>query len=348
MPSARLVLLAMLAVACTSRDGTRVPVTSVVAADTVVPAGSERLGRPRAIAAGDDGLLYVSDRADQAIHVLDAATGAEVRRIGRSGDGPGELRMPERLGLVGDTLIVADNEHLAYEVFHRDGTFARRVPGPDLMPFHPPHWHASGGGRISFHGMRGRLAARLRPDGTIGTAIGHPRPGAVDDPIFADIEATMRQLAAGRLPDAILAYNLAAPAADDGTWIAFIADGLVRRYDARDSLRWERPLDDSLRTRLLAPFIAAAQGPPDARRFPMLVRAIAPAADALWMTLAEPDGAPALLLRLPDDGGPPDRLLVTGASTIGAMALATDEKTLYLLDEEDGAILRVRLPAVGR
>jgi hypothetical protein len=73
------------------------------------------------IVVGDDGLVYVFERAEREVRVYDEDV--LVRRFGRSGSGPGEFEMPTAMGLLGDTLWVTDFRAQRLSLFRRDGTF---------------------------------------------------------------------------------------------------------------------------------------------------------------------------------------------------------------------------------
>jgi hypothetical protein len=78
-----------------------------------------------------DGQLFVTQFQTPWITVFDPRTRL-ARRIGRSGQGPGELVAPGRLGWVGgDSLWVADVVANRVTVFKRDGEYVRTVRGPN-------------------------------------------------------------------------------------------------------------------------------------------------------------------------------------------------------------------------
>ena len=58
------------------------------------------------------GILAVIDWHECAIALLDVETLTLIRRVGRCGDGPGEFRMIQAVTFVGDSLFVADTQHL--------------------------------------------------------------------------------------------------------------------------------------------------------------------------------------------------------------------------------------------
>ncbi len=63
--------------------------------------------RLRDVAIDQDGTIYALDLGTADVRVYDA-DGTHLRTCGRSGQGPGEFRSPNRLWLLGDTLVVSD------------------------------------------------------------------------------------------------------------------------------------------------------------------------------------------------------------------------------------------------
>ena len=74
----------------------------------------------------DDGSLLVTNGGSSEILVFDSK-GAVRRRLGRSGDGPGEFRRLGWAGVVGDSIVAYDHTHRRVTVF-----------GPDGMPLPTP------------------------------------------------------------------------------------------------------------------------------------------------------------------------------------------------------------------
>jgi hypothetical protein len=77
--------------------------------------------RPGAVAVDRDGAIYVLEVADRQIRVY-APEGRLLRRIGGSGDGPGEFRGAPRFGVVGDTVWTWDSSAGRITLFDRAGT----------------------------------------------------------------------------------------------------------------------------------------------------------------------------------------------------------------------------------
>ncbi len=71
----------------------------------------------------DGAVAYVASTRDAPfLRVLDTA-GARVAAFGEVGDGPGEFRLPNRLWLIGDTLIVQTHAGGVFATFSRTGRF---------------------------------------------------------------------------------------------------------------------------------------------------------------------------------------------------------------------------------
>ena len=84
------------------------------------------IGNPRALAAGDDGTIYLLQQAPVTIKVY-SADGTWLRNIGREGDGPGEFR-DGMFGLVHDTLFVQDPANSRFTTFTAAGAFVQAKP----------------------------------------------------------------------------------------------------------------------------------------------------------------------------------------------------------------------------
>ena len=91
----------------------------------------------RSLAVGQDGSVFVLQPVDGVVRVYDR-TGAFLRYVGRSGDGPGEFGPLVNLGFRGDTLWVSDRSRIS--LFAPDGRFVRSSmtrydpKGPNLSP----------------------------------------------------------------------------------------------------------------------------------------------------------------------------------------------------------------------
>ncbi len=71
--------------------------------------------------------LYVLDRGNSRVVAFDS-TGRFLRIIGKRGNGPGELAMPQRMTVAGDEVVVSDLARRSFSVFGVDGSFLRSIP----------------------------------------------------------------------------------------------------------------------------------------------------------------------------------------------------------------------------
>jgi hypothetical protein len=105
--------------------------------------------------------LYVLDGNNFRVLVFDA-NGRFVRRIGRRGEGPGELIAPAGMTVMTDgTVVVSDDGRRAFSLFNSDGTFMRNVPFGDR------------------EGLGGRTGLAATGDSELEGVRMHPRGGVV-------------------------------------------------------------------------------------------------------------------------------------------------------------------------
>ncbi len=112
----------------------------------------QQLSRVTSLSFDAHGNLHVGDLAGDELSVLVVDPQGElVVRFGRKGEGPGEFRRASyALGLPDGRTIVADDMHMAYQVFDLGGDFERwiRYPGVDAADERPPMYVRSTDPRI--------------------------------------------------------------------------------------------------------------------------------------------------------------------------------------------------------
>lgn len=84
------------------------------------------IGNPRTVVAGEDGTIYLLQKAPTMIKVY-GADGQWLRNIGREGDGPGEFR-DGMFGITRDTLFVQDPNNSRFTTFTTAGDFITSKP----------------------------------------------------------------------------------------------------------------------------------------------------------------------------------------------------------------------------
>lgn len=151
------------------------------------------LSRIAGIAAAVDGRVYVADGLLKAVRIYDGS-GKFVTEIGRPGDGPGEFRAINSIGVRGRHLAVYDGSALRVTLFDRHdlavvGTIAVRDALPDL------EW--GGGAQIRFLsdstfalGVRVPREAEARSRGGVGD--GEARVYGVDGFLHSRVRVSTR------------------------------------------------------------------------------------------------------------------------------------------------------------
>lgn len=314
-----------------------------VRADTLVPSGDPRLAHPSDVAVGPDGSLFLTDQGTNQVVVLSPA-GAEQQRIGREGAGPGELRQPRSLTILGDSLWLADVGNDRISVYSTSGAYGRSYGGLPALMVAGVAFDARGNSLLARHGLDGSLAQRFSPTGVPGNRLGQANgrfQGGFD---FGQPKA---DLVGGRVPDALLDYSAPALDTSGGAWVLLIVAGRVQRYTRADSLAWEVALPDSVADRLRDGLFAATRRDtiPNHFPFPNLFVATRAVGQRLWILLQSPEADGALLAELDSAGTWRRYLRVRDASNIRAFAIDPTSGMLFLLDPAEGTLLKAPLPA---
>ncbi|MFA6030424.1 MAG: tetratricopeptide repeat protein [Elusimicrobiota bacterium] len=85
--------------------------------------GREELSRPRRVAVGPDGTVFVADTGNSRVQMLDA-DGKFLGHFGVPGSDPGQLRSPQSVAVGADGRVyVADTGNARIQVFTREGVF---------------------------------------------------------------------------------------------------------------------------------------------------------------------------------------------------------------------------------
>lgn len=134
----------------------------------------EQFGAVERVAFDAAGRLYVFDGQIDRIFVV-GPDGTLIRRIGRSGEGPGEFRGAGDMVVLEDgRVVVGDTGHRAYHIFDANGDFDRMVrmggdPSFAVMGVHAPQRGtdalitAGAGSAFSFTGILGGLIEQAEP-----------------------------------------------------------------------------------------------------------------------------------------------------------------------------------------
>jgi hypothetical protein len=282
--------------------------------------------------------------ADYTLHRVLVVDGeGPPRTLGREGSGPGEFSGPSALAVGNDTLRVVDRGNGRIQVLTTAGAYVRsyalerQAMGGEvsLLP--------SGVAAFATGGIQSRALARVfDPQGHALADLG----GLVaPQSALFNIRALKKEIAEGRVPDAL--RNRARPllASDGGAWTVLLADAAVQRYDRGGALLWTRSLEAPELRGIRETFFRRNREDPRPFAFLPLtfVTDAAAAGDDLWLLLNAGEDAPATLLVVSPAGELRTRVRVPAAP--GARQLAVDRArgTLYLATA-DARLVAVPLP----
>lgn len=333
-------LLLILLAGC-SGGAPAAPPGALAIADTVLQSSNALVGAPVELTVGTDGALYITDGAQAQVLVTDS-TGAILRRIGRRGQGPGEMQQPRDVFAFGDTVRVGDAAGDQVHVFTSAGDYVRSIHGFWGLAIAQLAIGPDGGGVAAQHGRQGAPAVRFAPDGTPGDTLGHADPPLQ---LGFDFRALKHDLLEGKVPAALLTYTSPAVAPDGSAWVSYVVAGRIERYSDRDSLLWSAALPDSLLTRLRATLVEGTRRDttPAGIMFPSVIAVTRPVGDTLWLLLHGERRGLTTIARLSPEGDWLPPIHVTGAGEIGSFAVDPTQRWLYLLDRGEGTVVRVRL-----
>lgn len=319
---------ALLAAACGRGDGPGRPVV-LASADTVVTQASGDIGLAADLAVDERGDVYLLDYMLHHVLVVPAG-GGRPRVIGRRGSGPGELSGPMAVGAGGDSVRVADRGNGRVQVFTRDGAVARTLALPERSLGGGTAFSARGRLAFATFGVGdGALARLVEPDGRAGPGLGRAvgRPDAVVD--FIDIK---RQIARGRIPQALRNHARAVPGDDGGAWLVLLSGPAVVRYGADGRQAWRRELRapeiDDIRDRFFR--TNRELGSPAAFAPLSYVADAVEGGGRLWLLLDRGEDRPATLLVMDSAGSPPVRVEVPGVAGARHAAVDARRRRLYL------------------
>ena len=144
--------------------------------------GPDVLKAPDAMAVGPDGVVVVSDTA-QNVLVRMTLDGQPVEKVGAQGKGPGQLERPGAVAVGPDgTVYVADLGNKRIERFARGREFAGEWPMPPATSEAPPRMTVAqgDGGALYVSSPAGGQVYRYLPDGKLDFVLGKHGDGPVE------------------------------------------------------------------------------------------------------------------------------------------------------------------------
>lgn len=84
------------------------------------------------LAVDENGYIYLTDALDYSLKKF-SPQGKLVKKVGRRGQGPGEFLAPREVQLLGNFVLVTDQNIRGIQVFDRDLNYVRRIPFSNLI-----------------------------------------------------------------------------------------------------------------------------------------------------------------------------------------------------------------------
>ena len=193
----------------------------------VIAEESALLAVPAGVEVDADGLVYILDRQDQRVIVVNG-DGELVRTIGREGEGPGEFSRPRFFGLTDRDIRVFDFRRLTVQVFGRDGSYSTVYStGPAGVATTGVSFGSDGA--MAYSGLEvprnGGLVARIGPAGGERTLFG--------DLIAEDTAGSnfiTEEIHKGKVPEFMRNNTLPMFAPDGDLWVFLQTEAMLRRY----------------------------------------------------------------------------------------------------------------------
>ena len=159
----------------------------------------ESFDNPVDITVGEEGNIYVLDSNDNDIKIFDSS-GTFLKSISREGSGPGELKRPWILRIVGDRIVVADANNRRVQIMDKDGVHVNGYKAPCSfgkgMAF-----DGQGNLYLSTQGMRSpSLISVYDRQGNLVKEFGELEGKSFD---FYDFTAIKDQIKRGKIPDSL-------------------------------------------------------------------------------------------------------------------------------------------------
>jgi hypothetical protein len=319
-----------------------------------VSAASAFLAAPREIALDSSGNVYVLDRIDRRVAMI--TPNGEVNHIGRAGSGPGEFSVPLGLGVDARGRIhVFDYQRQSVQTFSSDG-----VPVTDhsTEPIGiPSRIVFAGDGSMAYAGTRatgqGGLVVVLDSAGRQVSLF-----GSLVSPHTQIPPDMLEQLHQGILPDFMRNNALPAFTTDGGSWLFLQTEGILQRYAADGTLRFEHVLSlpemESIRKRFFDWYGLVTAN--DLLRYFEYVDDAVVTDDKVWLLWRTPELEPGLITVHDESGRMTARLVLPG---LAADALPADPHALpsrrrmgidpvrlrlYIIDQSDVTLLAFSIP----
>lgn len=288
--------------------------------DTLLSASSDVIGHPTALAAKEDGGVFVLDALNAEIH---AFTSHHVYRgsIGGEGAGPGEMRRPSSFWVDPTVIWVVDQGNGRVQGLSFAGEMTASGPLPPEASSTRPRIGPGGQLLVSGWGQDSTLVRHFDRQGHLIRRIGTPPAPA---PEFLDMVAIRSEIASGQVPGFFMNQVIPVLSTDGGIWAARQGDGVIQRYDSLGNLVSEFQLQSDEFPGVLEAFFARNRSETERPGF-FPLRYFADAKEVggeLWLLLNKEDERTAVILSVSPEAGLVRKILLPGV--LGAKSFAVD------------------------
>ena len=313
-------------------------IETAVVVDTLHGAADRELLQPIDVAVTDEGTVFIADMGTDEVVLLDS-TGAVLRRIGRTGSGPGEFRAPRSLHLARDTVRLIDAANGRVVVMATDGTGWRTMPVVPGIGSVLTSFGDEGELLVATGGREGGLARRFTARGEPGGVIGRARVPVLE---AWDFQAIEQDLDNRRIPDQLRNATIPVLGPDGSAWLVLSVDGGVERWAVSDSLEWSIALPDArlepIRQELFE--LNRRDSTAGSFVFPTVVADARAVGTELWILLRQPDGEPAVIVRIGVDGTMHDDIVIRGAEGARRFAVFPDGRAIVLITPSTSTVVK--------
>jgi hypothetical protein len=317
----------------------------VSAVDTLIDTQSGSLASVVDMDVAPTGILYLADYQARQILRFDPESG-DTLRLGRPGEGPGELDGPWSIRALPHGVMVVDRGNGRIQRLTESGEFLSSAPVSPMVMRSFPFLGADGGLVIGTGGQDSCLAIVFDSTATEVRRVGTP---VVVPPVIADFQAIKSKIREGEVPADLRNEALVAAGPGGGTWIALTTEGEIQRYGPDGALAWITSISEPEMAWSRSEFFRKNAAEDNPARFFSLryFRDLAVVGEELWLLLDTPPDGPGVVVVAEPDGST-RRIEIVGAGSAVSMAVDHARGRLFLYTYDDAQLLLAQLPSPFR